>query len=347
MDLLSEAHSLSTPAINDAITIVEYDPNAHFDQWEAFVKRSMNGTVFHFQQFLRYHPADRFAFKHLMFFAGQHLVAVLPGGQSRDGMNYESPLGASYGSFVVEDISADTALGIVEAFKRYLVENGFRRAFLTSAPVIYQPILTQNLEFALLYKGFYYQRHYISHVISLDGEQAPFTRFQSTARKHVRRIARDHPQITVREVRKESMVEGLQAFYPILLANKAKYDAKPTHTLKELLRLNELLPGLMKLFLVYHEETPIAGSLLFLANQRVAIIFYHMLYYEYKHYRPIYLLMQHVTDWAKRNGFSFIDIGVSQDTSDDNPMTPALSLIRFKEKFDSRGVLRSTLAFEL
>jgi hypothetical protein len=53
--------------------------------------------------------------------------------------------------------------------------------------------------------------------------------------------------------------------------------------------------------------------------------------------------MNAAAEWAKQRGFAFVDIGVSQDTSDENPMTPALSLIQFKEKFDSRGVLRSTL----
>ena len=139
------------------------------------------------------------------------------------------------------------------------------------------------------------------------------------------------------------MERGLTEFYPILLENKAKFEAKPTHTLEELLRLNELLPDLMKLFLVRVNEEVIAGSLLFLANPRVAIIFYHMLRYSFDDYKPIYLLMEKVTRWAQENNYSFVDIGVSQDTSDANPMTPALSLIRFKEKFDSRGVLRSTM----
>ena len=68
-----------------------------------------------------------------------------------------------------------------------------------------------------------------------------------------------------------------------------------------------------------------------------------MLRYSFDEYKPIYLLIDAVTRWAHDNHFSFVDIGVSQDTSDANPMTPALSLIRFKEKFDSRGVLRSTM----
>jgi hypothetical protein len=303
----------------------------------------MNGTVFHTQQFLAYHNEGKFLFGHLLFYHGQRLVAVLPGGFREGGSEYDSPLGASYGSFVTGDISADTALGIVTAFEKYVLSKGVKEVYLTSAPVIYQPVLTQNLDFALLYKGFAYQRHYISHAIELRKDEIPFNRFQPKARNHIRQTILKHPEINIEEVSKENMIRGLQEFYPILLENKAKFDAKPTHSLEELLKLNELLPDLMKLFLVRVAGEPIAGSLLFIANPRVAIIFYHMLRYQFDEFKPIYLLMDKVTRWAQDNNYSFVDIGVSQDTSDANPMTPALSLIQFKEKFDSRGILRSTL----
>ncbi|MEI8135412.1 MAG: GNAT family N-acetyltransferase [bacterium] len=303
----------------------------------------MNGTVFHTQQFLAYHPDGRFEFHHLLFFQGTKLIAVLPGGIHNNGKTYESPLGASYGSFVTGDLSADEALGIVTSFEAYLESKKIDEVYLTSAPVIYQPLLTQNLDFALLYKGYSYQRHYISHAIAVNKHELPFDRFQSTARKHIRRILRDTQNISIQEFTASDLPAGLEEFYPILLDNKSKFGAKPTHSLDELLKLHELLPELMKLFLVRVNGKAIAGSLLFIANPRVAIIFYHMLLYSYEEYKPIYLLMDRVTRWAQENHFRFVDIGVSQDTSDVNPMTPALSLIRFKEKFDSRGVLRSTM----
>jgi hypothetical protein len=335
--------TLPIPDNHIEITVVPYDFFQHKDAWDSFIRRSMNGTVFHTQQFLTYHNEGKFQFHHLLFYKGNHLVALLPGGFRANGKIYDSPLGSSYGSFVTEDISADTALGIVEAFEKYIIAKGVQEVSLTSAPVIYQPILTQNLDFALLYRGFAYQRHYISHAIELRDGILPFERFQQTARKHIRRITRQHPEIFIEEVPKNEMVRGLKEFYPILLENKAKFGAKPTHTLEELFKLYELLPDLMKLFLVRVNNEPIAGSLLFIANPRVAIIFYHMLRYKFDEYKPIYLLMDKVTRWAQENNFSFVDIGVSQDTSDANPMTPALSLISFKEKFDSRGVLRSTM----
>ncbi|MEP7235800.1 MAG: GNAT family N-acetyltransferase [Ignavibacteriota bacterium] len=303
----------------------------------------MNGTIFHTQQFLNYHNDGKFQFHHLLFYDGKELVAVLAGGLKNEGKVFESPMGASYGSFVTGDISADTSLAIVKAFEDHIISSGVHEVYLTSPPVIYQPTLTQNLDFALLYRGFAYQRHYISHAIEMRDGIVPFARFQPTARKHVRRVLREHPETQIEFVSANEMERGLREFYPILLENKAKFDATPTHSLEDLLRLNELLPDLMKLFLVRVDGEPIAGSLVFVANPRVVIIFYHMLRYNFEKYKPIFLLMDRVTRWAQESGYSFVDIGVSQDTHDENPMTPALSLIRFKEKFDSRGVLRSTM----
>src|SRR5207237_970692 len=85
-----------------SIRVVPYNSALHKELWDAFVSRSMNGTVFHTQQFLDYHPNGRFQFQHLLFYSGEHLVAVLPGG-IRNGNIFESPLGASYGSFVTGD----------------------------------------------------------------------------------------------------------------------------------------------------------------------------------------------------------------------------------------------------
>jgi hypothetical protein len=321
------------------MTVVRYDPEQHKELWDAFVEQSVNGTAFHLQQFLAYHAPGKFNFHHLLFFEKNCLVGVLPG--SVHGSTFESPAGASYGSFVTEDITADTALAMVEAFETHVRASGWSDVFLTSPPVIYAPRLTQNLEFALLYRGYQYQRHYISHAIDLTLPGPVFDRFQPTARKHVRRILRSNPNLQVEAV--SDTEAGLEEFYPILLENKAKYNARPTHSLEELHRLHALVPSLMTLFLVRLDGEAIAGSLVFRANDRVALIFYHMLRYEFQQYRPIYLLMDAVTRWATDHGFQFVDIGVSQDTSDENPMTPALSLIRFKEKFDSRGILRSTL----
>jgi len=50
---------------------------------------------------------------------------------------------------------------------------------------------------------------------------------------------------------------------------------------------------------------------------------------------------------STKNGFGYVDIGVSQDTKAENPMTPSMSLIEFKEKFDAKTIMRNTLTIKL
>jgi len=57
------------------------------------------------------------------------------------------------------------------------------------------------------------------------------------------------------------------------------------------------------------------------------------------------LLMYEIVRRAYEEGYRWVDIGVSQDTKSADPMTPSLSLIAFKERFDARGVLRTTFHY--
>lgn len=311
-----------------------YDPSRKAE-WDAFVRSSNNGTMFHLQQFLEYHPPGKFPFHHLMFYDDDgKLQAVLPGGLDTLRI-YESPIGASYGSFVVGDLKFHETLRVIDAFEDYCWKEGIREVYLTSAPFIYQKELSHNLEYALLYRGFIYQRHYISHVVRLHRNADLLQGFQRTARRYIRQALRCDDVTVERSTDYES-------FYPILVENKKKHNARPTHSLEDLLRLHELLPDHLQLFLVRYKGVPIGGSLMFRANERVSLCFYNMLLYTYQQYRPIYLSMYEALKWSIEEKFDYFDIGVSQDTRAENPMTPSLDLIYFKEKFNSRGILRST-----
>lgn len=315
-----------------AIQVVPYTEDLR-ERWDSFVMNSNNGTMFHLQKFFDYHPKGRFNWHHLVFLDKKEIVAVLPGGAM--GSTFESPIGASYGSLVTNVITFATALDLVDAFSDYCRERSFERALLTPPPFIYQKVISQNLDYALAYRGFSYDKHYISHSIPLDAKDDILRTFQSTARRYIHKYLREKA-LTV------EINDDYEAFYPILVKNKERHGVKPTHTLEELLRLKKLLPKNLELFLVYKGSKPIAGSLMFACNQQVALCFYNMLLYEYEEYNPIHIVMYEVSKWAIDKGFKWIDIGVSQDTKAENPMTPSMNLIRFKEKFNSHGILRST-----
>ncbi len=320
------------------IEVVEYSEKYH-DEWDSFVRKSNNGTIFHLQSFLAYHPKGKYNFHHLMFFENGKLLAVLPGGIV-NGNIFWSPVGASYGSLVTEDLPFETCLRLVDTTMNYFDKKGFKEIFLIPPPIIYNKKITQNIEYAMLYRKFDFELHYISHAIHLlYPEDDILLHFDKTARKTIRKILREG------KIRIEQSTD-FPTFNEILVKNKAKHNARPTHSLEDMLRLQELVPENIRLNMVYLGETPIAGSLLFLCNEKVVLCFYNMLHYEYEEYKPVYLIMYETVRWAIQNGYEWVDIGVSQDTKAADPMTPSLNLIYFKERFDSRGILRSTFHYK-
>jgi hypothetical protein len=317
--------------------IIEYNPEWK-EKWDKFVLSSNNGTMFHLQKFFDYHKPGKFTFNHLMFVEKGEIKAVLPG-SLKDGI-FESPVGASYGSIVTGDITFKEALNFVQMLIDYGKKNGYKEFYLTPAPMIYEKYQNQNLDFAMLWSGFKFSLHYISSAIKLDKNRDIISRFHATTRRNIRKSL-SNPDIRV------EINDRYDEFYPILLENKARHNVKPTHTYEDLIKLTELLPDNLKLFMVYYKDKPIAGSSMFFANKTVAICFYNMLYYEYQYLKPIQRVMYEVVKYCTENGYDYVDIGVSQDTKAENPMTPSISLIDFKEKFDAKTIMRNTFNLKL
>jgi len=308
------------------------------EKWDRFVLESNNGTMFHLQKFFDYHIPGKFKFDHLIFIKNTNIIAVLPG-RIKDGA-FESPVGASYGSIVTKDVKFEEALEIVTTLIEWGKKEGLKEMVLTAAPMIYEKHQNQNLDFAMLWLGFRYTLHYISSAIKLDPLTDIIERFSPTIRRNVKMSLRN-PDIRV------EINERYDEFYPILIENKARHNVKPTHSLEDLVKLSQLLPDNLKLFMVYYKDKPIAGSSMFFANPTVAICFYNMLMYEYDYLKPIQRVMYEVVKYCTENGYNYVDIGVSQDTKAENPMTPSRNLIIFKEKFDAKTIMRNTLTINL
>ena len=313
--------------------IIEYTEDWK-NKWDNFVLASNNGTIFHMQKFFDYHSEEKFTFNHLIFLDKGNIVALLPG--SRIGSLYESPIGSSYGSIVTKDVKFSYAMEIVSSLLEYGKKTGIKEFLLTSAPRVYEKHPNENLDFAMLWQGFKYDLHYISSAIKLFPDEDIISRFQPTVRRNIRKVLKN-PDIRI------ELNDRYDEFHPILVSNKARHNIKPTHSLEDLLKLKKLLPENILLFMVYYKDEPIAGSNVFVCNKQVALCFYNMLKYEYENLKPIHRVMYEVVKWTTEKGYQYVDIGVSQDTKADNPMTPSMSLIDFKEKFDAKTVMRNTL----
>ena len=84
----------------------------------------------------------------------------------------------------------------------------------------------------------------------------------------------------------------------------------------------------------------LGGSVIFFANKKVSLVFYNTILKKYRNSQIAMLQLYKCMEISKKYGYQMVDFGVSHTPEDEDPMAPKFSLIRFKEQFDARGVLR-------
>jgi hypothetical protein len=302
-------------------------------QWETFVQRANNGTIFHTLKFLSYHPAKRFKECHLLIKERDNILGLFPAVEEEK--TIISHKGASYGGIVLKtDLGIHRICLIVEHLVNEIRNRGYREIILTPPPLVYQLQPDQYLDFALLKNGFCYRKREITAVISLDRGE-PLLHFHPDARRSTRKALREGVRIR--------LSADFETFYNILEHNLGmRHNVSPTHTIGELMKLKSLFPDEILLFAAYLKEKMIGGMVVFITNPRVMLAFYISHDDKHQSYRPVNLLFYEVINWGRNRGFRYLDLGTFTLN-----MEPNWGLGRFKENFNARGFLRDTYELQL
>ncbi|WP_027626415.1 GNAT family N-acetyltransferase [Clostridium lundense] len=312
------------------------------NEWEGFVSSSVNGTFMQERRFLGYHPSDRFSDHSLIFMEDKRIIAVLPAAvvQQEDKRILVSHPGASHGGLIIKSsLSTKKCLELVSALVEYCAMAGFDYIRLKPVPKAYHKELSDQLDFALRFSGFRLEYTELATVLELKKGEESF----------VKRVMSDTAFRNYQKALKSglSVVEDadINDFWPIL-ENKLKYNhnAKPAHTLDEIKHLKTLYPHRIKLFAAYEGVTPAAGVLAFLLNDRVINCFYIAHHDGFQHKRPLNLIFGHMMEWGLKNGFSYLDWGISTEVKGSRVNT---GLFRFKEGYGGHGVLRECYLYEV
>lgn len=303
--------------------------------WDAFVRDSNNGTLFHQQNFLKYHgdAAARGAGS-LLLYKGESLFGVIPLGPSGEPASIRSPWGASFGGPVLaRNRFADAALA-VEALLEHAREKDWKRISLTPAPMQYHAVPDASLEFALLKAGFSVHRRELAQGIDLralsgDTQDA----YAQDCRANVRKARR--AGIEVRPT------EDIPAFHAILEDSRRRLGTRPTHSADDLRRLRANLGEAFVLLGAYRDGELVGGLLGFAANARVFLNFYNCTKDEARGSGVDNLLNHEAIDRARQKGFHYYDFGTSSVDMKANE-----GLIKFKESFGSQSRFRDTYLWE-
>lgn len=310
-------------------------------EWDSFVDTSNNGTIFHTLRFLSYHQKDKFKFHNLAFYDKNNLIAVLPGNIEKG--VFRSTSGASYGSFVTENVNFAHYEELLNTFLAYAKKEKIKKVFLTPSPIFYLENQNEMERFLLEYKHFKPCSQLITNALNLGIFADEKSIMQKIIKRSKRAIQQSYDNNLIIELNSD-----FESFYPILLENKKKFNTIPTHSFKEISKLKRLFPKKIKLMMAYDSKrNPVAGILFFICNRRTILTFYIAHYFEFQKLRAVNRLLYELMVWAKREDFQWLDLGVSMDTASMNKMEPSRSLISFKENINTRGFLRTTYCLEV
>lgn len=317
--------------------MIEYvdfkDSNLSNDEWDEFIKNSDNGTIFHEQRFLSYHPSEKFSNDSMVFYKKNKILALFPATIiERDNKRIlVSHQGASYGGFVYKDLNLQEAHKLVDLLEKIAIEKKCDRVVLTLPPIIYQKKYSNYLDFALYRSGFSYLKREISSVVRLDFENNNPTELY---REEAIRALNKSRKMGVEIVETDKFDE----YYEILKNNlRMRHNVTPTHTLDELYKLKKLYPTKIRLFGAFINDTLIAGVCNFSANSEVVLAFYISHNDKYQEYRPVNYLFYEIMRKYQLEGFKYLDFGIFTVN-----MEPNWGLGRFKENFGARGIFRDT-----
>ncbi len=313
--------------------------DSNYDSWEAFVKSSNNGTLFHSRQFLNYHPENRFQDYSLMLYKKDQLQSVFPAVsvlEKNKRMLISHP-GASVGSLVLpENLSISRAIEIAKALVDFSKDRSFDGVRITIPPILYQKRMSNYMDYALIRHGFRYTKREITSILFLEND----------LNKNIKKFRPSHLR-AVKKAKDSGVVvrqtQDFATFYKILHKNLSiRHNVAPTHTLNELLDLKNRIPDKINLFGAYLDNEMLAGVINFRINKNVILAFYISHLEDYQKLRPVNLLFYSIFDWAINEGVKVYDFGTFTVNE-----IPNLGLGRFKENFGASGIYRDTIELNL
>ena len=219
--------------------------------WNDFVSRSKNGTFLFHRDFIEYHK-DRFRDFSLLIFEGQKLVALLPANKADDVVY--SHQGLTYGGLVINsNAKLANVVAILKAVLDYLNDNNVATLYTKTIPHIYHQIPAEELEYALFIANAKLVRRDAMSVI----ENTSAIKVASNRMEGVKKGIANNLKVQESDDFEDFWQQVLE---PNLLA---KHEAKPVHTVDEILKLKALFPNNIKLYTVSYKDKIAAGTVIF------------------------------------------------------------------------------------
>ncbi|MDE6760090.1 MAG: peptidoglycan bridge formation glycyltransferase FemA/FemB family protein [Lachnospiraceae bacterium] len=309
-------------------------------EWDEFVlKKSINGTFLQTRRFIEYHPKDRFMDYSLIAYKGNAIIACILACELKEAEEkvFFSHKGTSYGGIIVSPniYNASSISVLMDLFEEYLKNEGFKKVYLKMTPSILSRENVDLLDYFLYQRG-YTQYNELNYYMRLKRyKEDILSQFSSSKRRDYRYSLKN--DLIFKEL---TMPESIKGFYEVLQLNLKKLGLNSVHTYEELLdlklkRFNENI----EFYGVYQGQQMIAGSMVFLFDDKIMHTQYLSSDEKYLTYFPMDFLIYNLISLAVDRGLEIFTFGIC---TEDQGRYLNLGLSRFKEGFGTEYCLNKS-----
>ncbi len=303
--------------------------------WDDFVYNAYNGSFAQTKLFLDYHPSDRFSdFSCAVMFKGKPVALIPACVLNQDGKEVlYSHRGSTFGGCIIDPLFMTSAYieSILHSFDSFIQAKGFAKVVLRQLPSLFSLGSVGTLDYMLGKHGYkaYTELSFIVDLQGLNSEDDLFSSYRlSTKQQTMQGISKG---CTVREVDDVVLIEK---FHELLSNNLTRHDAKPIHSVVELVDLKKRFPGVVKIFGCFFDKKMIGGAMTWLYNKRVLHLQNICIDYEYQLIRPGNVLNHKFLVECIKNRIPYYSFGIS---TEDNGSKLNTGLARYKEGFGAQG----------
>ncbi len=302
------------------MTVKRYEASLQTN-WNDFLNNAKNYHFFFHRNYLSYHD-DRFEdYSLLIYDKKEKLLAMLPG--NIDNHILYSHQGLTFGGFIVQDnMKTEIMLEIFEEVQTFLKTQGIQKVIYKAMPYIHHIKPAQEDLYALFIQNASLIQRDIGATIYMD---QPIK--YSNGRKWSLRNAKNEGFVV-----KES--RDFTSFWNLLKEIlKQQHDAKPAHSLDEIVQLASIFPKNIKLYITQKEGNILAGAIIF-DNPEISHLQYVANSNEGRKIGALDFLIDHLIQKIYKEK-KYFDFGTSNE---DNGRYLNKGLIDQKERFGARAV---------
>jgi hypothetical protein len=308
---------------------VKYD-ETYKTLWNDFVKKAKNSHFFFYRDYMEYH-SDRFKDFSLLFFDEKDkLIALFPG-NIKNNIVY-SHQGLTFGGFLTDSkMKTRTMLDIFDALKKFLINKNIEKLIYKCIPYIYHRLPAEEDRYALFVNNAKLFRRDVTVTIDLTNK----IKYQEQRKRALKKALKNN--ITV------EYSNDYEKYWKILEKTlKNRHNSKPVHSVNEIVRLHNLFPENIKLFVAKKDNEILAGTVVF-ENEHIVHTQYLANSEEGKKLGALDLVLDKLINDIYKNK-KYFDFGISNEN---NGLYLNEGLINQKEGFGARAVVHDFYELDL